>query len=385
MASNELVATDDFLQHLDSRDRVNGLDVNEESLPNVTRTRPIWFAGQSLTRTPIPETQLTHKEGDAAYSDHENSLDVSLMSLANFVQRKFIPEYVQIRRSAGRAHFHAILKHVLCPEDVARAFASSSKKADVKREAIHGWPFMGSLRLSDIDEERIRQLTTTALRHGYSIQTVTHIRNVLRAIFSHAIRACGYGGMNPATNVTLPAMARKKAHTLTLAQLKQVMPVMHYPEKGIALFALLTEMSVAEICGLQWQYVNLSSQGIAVEEDWVPPKTIAVRNQWYRGEFGPVMGSRSRFVPVPELLCSILRDLKNRKQFTMPQDFVLASRNGTPVYPENIAARRLKSIGRANEMPWLSWHVFHRTHISLRSEFGRQLHKEYEKVLPLHM
>jgi integrase len=386
MASNELIAMDDFLQHLDPGDsHSNGLDVSGESLPNVTRSLPIWFTGQSLPRTPNAGDQPTHKENDAAYSEHNNHVDVSLMSLSDFVQRKFIPEYVQIRRSAGRAHFQAILKHVLCPEDVARAFAGNSEKSDAKRKAIQGWPFMGSLRLGDIDEENIQQLTTTALQHGYSIQTVTHIRNVLRAVFSHAVKACGYEGMNPATKVTLPAMARKKAHTLTLAQLKQVMPVMHYPEKGIALFALLTEMSVAEICGLQWQFVNLSSHGIAVEGDWVPPKTIAVRNQWYRGEFGPVMGSRSRFVPVPELLCSILRDLKNRKQFTRPQDFVLVSRSGTPVYPENIAARRLKSIGKANEMPWLSWHVFHRTHISLRSEFGRQLHKEYEKVLPLHM
>src|ERR1700732_3985584 len=191
------------------------------------------------------------------------------MSLAIFVQRKFIPEYVQIRRSAGRAHFHAILKHILSPEDETRAFADKSEKTDVKRKAIHGWPYMGCLRLCEIDEKSVQRLTTVALEHGYSIQTVTHIRNVLRAIFSHAIRACKYEGLNPATQVALPAMARKKAHTLTLAQLKQVMPVMHYPEKGIALFALLTEMSVAEICGLQWQYVNVSSNGIAVEDDWV--------------------------------------------------------------------------------------------------------------------
>jgi integrase len=387
MESNELIATENPVQHLDRRDpRLNGLEVNGESHTTVTRSRrPLWFTGQSLTRSFCPETQLSLAGSDVEYSDQEDQFDVSAMSLADFVQRKFIPEYVQIRRSAGRAHFHAILKHVLCPEDIALAYGGGSEKADVKRKTIQGWPFMGSLRIRDIDENRIQQLTSTALGHGYSIQTVTHIRNVLRAIFSHAIRACGYGGLNPATQVTLPAMTRKKAHTLTLAQLKQVLPVMHYPEKGIALFALLTEMSVAEICGLQWQYVNMTSSGIAADQDWFPPKTIAVRNQWYRGEFGPAIGSRNRFVPVPDLLCSILRDLKSRKQFTRPQDFVIASRSGTPVYPENIAARRLKSIGKAFEMPWLSWHVFHRTHISLRTEFGRHLHKEYEKVLPLHM
>jgi integrase len=386
MGSNELIATEDPLQPLDApRNNSSALEATGESHINLVRPRSIWFTGPSLTDTPGPEAQLTLIGSEAAYPDQVDKADISSMSLAEFVQRKFIPEYVQIRRSAGRAHFHAILKHVLSPADIARAFADGAEKLEIKRKAIPGWPYMGSLLLDEIDEERIQHLTSTALENGYSTQTVTHIRNVIRAVFSHAIRACNYGGINPASQVTLPAISRKKAHTLTLAQLKQVLPVMHYPEKGIALFALLTDMSVAEICGLQWQYANVSTNGVAVEDEWVPPKTIAVRNQWYRGEFGPVMGNRKRFIPVPDLLCTILRDLKSRRPLTRPLDFVLASRSGTPVYPENIAARRLKSIGKGYEMPWLSWHVFHRTHVALRSEFGRQLHKEYEKVMPQHM
>jgi integrase len=386
MESKELITTDILLQPIDHRDkRRHELEAGGGLLANLTRSQSTWFTESGLTRVPGVNIQPALAGSDVACLDQGGRIDVSLMSLGDFVQSKFVPEYVQIRRSAGRTHFQAILKHVLAPEDVARAFADSSDKPEAKRRTIQGWPYLGSFRLCEIGDEHIQHLTSKALEHGYSIQTVTHIRNVLRAIFSHAIRASGYGGINPAAQVTLPAMARKESHTLTLAQLKQVMPALHYPEKGIALFALLTEMSVAEICGLQWQYVNMSRNGFAVEDDWVPPKTIAVRNQWYRGEFGPVIGNRKRFIPVPELLGSTLRDLKSRQQFTRSQDFVLASRSGTPIHPENIAARRLKSIGKAHEMPWLSWHVFHRTHITLRSEFGRLLHTEYEKVLPLRM
>jgi hypothetical protein len=75
--------------------------------------------------------------------------------------------------------------------------------------------------------------------------------------------------------------------------------------------------------------------------------------------------------------------LKHRSPFTGAQDFVLASRSGTPIYPENIAARRLKSVGKALEMPWLSWYVFHRTHLDLKTKLGRHLYREYERVLPL--
>jgi site-specific recombinase XerD len=386
MESQEQFTTDNLLQRSDLSDQsLHEPDGNRASPTNVTRSRSIWTTGVKLARDPIAEAHLTLVASDVSYPDQATHEGISSMRLAEFVQRRFIPEYVEVRRSAGRAHFRAILKHVLSPDQVVRAFDLASEGTNARRKAIHDWPYIGSLRLCEINEGVIQHLTSTALEQGYSIQTVTHIRNVIRAIFSHAIRGRCYSGENPAALVTLPVMARKTAHTLTLAQLKQIMPAMHYPEKGIALFALLTDMSVAEICGLQWQNVNLSSNGIALQDDWIPPKAIAIRNQWYRGELALVMGSRSRFIAVPELLCSILRDLRSRKQFPRPHDFVLASRSGTPVYPENIAARRLKSIGKEFGMPWLSWCVFHRTHFALRSEFGRQLHKEYEKVLPLQM
>jgi integrase len=304
-------------------------------------------------------------------------------SLADFVEHRFIPEYVAIKGSTGRSYFRTILNHVLAPERVARTFASASGKPNNKLESIPGWPYMDSRRLCEIDTEMIQHLTTTALAYGYSTQTATHIRNVIRAIFSHAKRTGCYAGANPATLVTVPAMIRREPHTLSLPQLKQVIEVMRYPEQEITLFELLTEMSLAEICGVQWKHLNLSNVGKFLEGEFVPPKTIAVRKQSCRGKFGDVMDARRRLVHIPDLLCSSLRDLRSSRRVAGPDDFVLASRNGTPVNAENIVARRLKFIGGSLEMPWLSWWVFHRTGINLRSEWGRRLPEELEKILPL--
>jgi integrase len=315
--------------------------------------------------------------------DPETGSESPSINLAEFVKRKFVPEYVSSRRLAGRAHFQSILKHVLTPEQVAHAFEASRDRT-AKLQSIPGWPYLGSLRLGEIDRESIQHLISTALTVGYSTQTATHIRNVVRSIFAHAIRTRYFFDKNPAALVSLPAMKRKELHALTLSQLRQMMQMMRYPEKVITLFVILTGMNVAEICGLQWKYVNLSNDRHLADADWIAPRTIYVRKQSYRGEFGPVIESRKRVVPVPELLFSILRDLKNRERFTGLQDFVLASRSGTPIYPENIAARRLKAIGRALEMPWLSWSVFHRTHLNLKSQFGRHLNKELERILPVN-
>jgi integrase len=383
MGSPTTIVDGDLIQS-DSFDRsCNGESLDGDALTYVSRFSPLLAPAASIARAPNLEHRLTLPTSDDFRSDGEDENKVSAITLAEFVRRRFIPEFVENKRSAGRAHFHEILKFILRSEKAAYAPWQTFERTNVKRKAINSWPYIDSLLLRDISEDTVRHITATALESGYSIQTATHIRNVIRAIYSHAIGACGYEGRNPAALVTLPAVVQKNAHTLTLAQLAEVMALMRFPERAIALFVLQTEMNLVEICGLQWRHVNLTGNGYSVDGDWIHARTIAVRNQWYRGEFRPVTGIRKRVVQVPELLCSNLRNLKCRKQFIGPQDFVLASQSGSPVYPGNIAKRRLKSIGQSCDMPWLSWQVLHRTQIRLRSEFGRRLHKEYEKVLPL--
>lgn len=345
--------------------------------------RSTWVTPPTVIRRAYTEAPPVDEPGVRPQKDLADPHSGPSTSIGEFVERRFIPEHVAIKRPAGRSYFRTILNHVLPPEQVARAFAVGPENPSNKLKAIPDWPYMQSVQLSEVSPEMIQHLTARALEQGYSIQTATHIRNVIRVIFSHAIRTGCYTGANPANLVTLPAMTRKEAHTLSLEQFKEVVHAMHYPEREIALFAILTDMSVAEICGLQWKYLNTSNVNRLVDEEFIPPKTIAVRKQSYRGQFGVVTASRRKFIRVPDVLCAVLQDLKNRKQFTAPHDFVLISRNGTPVHPENIAARRLKTIGRSLKMPWLSWRDFHRTRVMLKSEFGRKLNEEFERIIRL--
>jgi site-specific recombinase XerD len=149
-----------------------------------------------------------------------------------------------------------MLKHVLTPERVDRVFGMKPGRG--RRDALANWPNLESMPPDEITAERISNLLSTALRQGYSIQTITHIRNVIRSIFNHAQKSGHFNGKNPATLVVLPAMTQKEASSLTLDQLRQVIHLMRYPVRELAVSALLTEMSVAEICGLKWKYVNLS-------------------------------------------------------------------------------------------------------------------------------
>jgi integrase len=358
----------------------SGIAVELNSARNANRPQSPPIAGTCVTRLPDSEQRRVWEVRLEAPPNGAHPVPHSAMTILEFVERKFIPEFVSTKRRASRSYFRAVLKYVLHPEQVIRAFGATGARARNKLTAIAGWPYLDSLQMSEINPEIIQHLTSTAMKHGYSTQTATHIRNVIRSVFSHAIHTGCYSAPNPAALVTLPSMTRKEPRALSLAQLKDVMNAMRHPEKNIAAFALLTEMSLAEICGLQWKYLNLSPSGRLVEEEFVPPRTIAVRLQSYRGEFGAVPQNRRRFVRVPDVLFSLLRDLKTRSDFTAPQDFVLVSRNGTPIHPENIAARRLKSIGRSVAAPWLSWRVFNQTRINLRSEAGRNLNEEFERI-----
>jgi integrase len=335
------------------------------------------FLGESSAAELSMSFELGRHRREAA-KEHAN---VFAMSLADFVERKFLPEHVADKTPAGRAHFLGMLKHVLTPDRVDRAFGVTPGHHGRRNAPAH-WPYMGSMRLDDITAERIHNLLSTALQQGYSIQTITHIRNVIRSIFSHAQKTGHFAGKNPATLVALPAMARKETASLTLDQLHQVIQLMQYPVRELTVLALLTEMSVAEICGLKWKYVNLSYDRRRVDGEWLSAKTMAIRTQSYRSTVSSAIEPRQRNIHIPELLCGILDDLKSRKNFTGPEDFVLTSRSGTPISQDNLAARKLKSIGKSLGMPWLSWSVFIRTRVALASEFGNLLQDELKRIIP---
>jgi integrase len=313
-----------------------------------------------------PERQTTERP------DQHDRVPQSLTTIADFVENLFVPEHVATKGLSGRTHFQAILKHVLPPEEVDRMFHVDTQKSTARLTAVPDWPYLGKVRLCDTRPDDVQRLISAALDRGYSTQTVTHIRNVVSAIFEHAKKKQWFAGDNPALKATLPVMTRKGAHALTLAEAKEVLGAMQYPEKEMALITVLTNMNVSEICGVQWKHVNLTEAWSHADGASIPPRTIAVRKQWYLGELSTVTGKRNRIQPIPEPLLPILLELSRRDKYTKPDDFVLVSRAGTPIKANNIVARRLKPIGKDLQIPRLSWNVIRRSRSTLAYELGTQ-------------
>jgi integrase len=301
----------------------------------------------------------------------ELKVESSGITIREFVERFFVPEHVAMKTRSGRIHYQAMLKHVIKPAEVDCIFQIGAEAPKSKLKEVPDWPYLGNTLLSETRPENVQRIVSAALIHGYSAQTATHIRSTIFSVFEYAIKGRWITGPNPAKWAARPEMIRKETQALTLTQTKQVLEVMQCPEKEMALIALTTGMNIAEICGLQWKFVNLTSDSCDSGGQPIPPRTIAVRKQWYRG-YGLMNGrkGRARELPIPDPLLPVLLGLRNRAAFTGPDDFVLVSRDGRPINDRTIAVSRLGPIGDQFEIPGLSWHVFGRTRMNLLYEFG---------------
>ncbi len=296
----------------------------------------------------------------------------SQLTFADFVKERFVPEHVASKKKAGRMHYKAMLKHIITPNVVERIFQTNGARSTNNLQADSDWPYLNNFRLHEVNSDDLQRLILAAMARGYSMQTVVHIRNVISAIFTHAKKTSYFAGDNPAKQVELPKWPRRSKPTLTLDQVRDVYGLMRYPEREMMLIAILTGMNVIEICGLQWKCVNLTGACLGDDGDAIPPISIAIKNQCFRGEFDEVRVSRVRNVAIPELLLPILLKLRARPNFNGPDDFVLVSRFGTPINPMNITARRLRPIANGLEIPGLSWSLLRKAHNSLAAEFGAE-------------
>lgn len=321
-----------------------------------------------------PEGPADHVSARASAQGASHREPVQEMTVAEFVEHKFLPEHIATKRTPGRRHYQAILKHIISPDYVDRIFGVDGQQSRAKLKTNPNWPYVDNVRLLDVHPEHVQRLISVALATGYSTQTAKHIRNVVSSMISHAIKEGCFMGGNPAILVPPPGMQRKTPHALTFEQTVRVLQAMRHPELEMTLIVILTGMNVAEICGLQWKFVNLSDRDASREGEFILSNTIAVRKQWYRGELSSVPEGRRKNVPIPNLLKKNLLRLSQAR--VERQDFVFVSRTGKPINQTNIAARRLKSIGEQLEIPWLSWQVFRRTRLRLADEFGAQLQHE---------
>lgn len=225
-------------------------------------------------------------------------------------------------------------------------------------------PVIGRKRLATLEPGDVERAIARAREAGKSSETAKHVRKVISAIYTKAKRLRIASGDNPASlaDVPLPQPVRPKV-ALSASQMMQVLSMLTEPVRTMALTAVLTSMNVSELCGLRWKHLNLTPEWTTLEDDGLPPFTIAVRQHFSRGDVGSLKtGNRKRDVPLPPQLVSALAALKQRAKFVGLEDVVFCSRRGTPISENNTRRRVLNPMAEVLGVVRMSWHVLRYTH-----------------------
>lgn len=318
---------------------------------------------------------MTEKEAQRmAWDNYLSRLDQnirtpqSIMTVREFVERKFQPEHVALLKPGGRAHYAVHLKIVL--DGVPQEKERSRNKGEAE-ESTPRTCGLGELRLRDVSTEDCQRLVSAALSRGYSVQYAAHVRNAISAIFTHAESKEWFSGKNPAKRVNLPEMERRELRALTFDQVSRLISAVDETTRAMVFCAVLTSMNIAEVLGLRWKRVNLTIAWASIDGEALPPMHIAVREQWYLRQYGTLKkGSRRRNVPIPPELADALAPLLKRKHHKGPEDAVFASTSGKPIDPANTLKRKIRPAATALGMPWIGWHSLRRTFATLADEAG---------------
>jgi integrase len=228
---------------------------------------------------------------------------------------------------------------------------------------------IGAMRLRDVRREDLQRLVGLVRLRGYSTQSVRHVKTVASAIFTHAQKEDWLSDRNPAQFVELPEIVRATPHALSFQQVTDLLQVLPGVVRLMVFLAVMTSMNIAEICGLKWKRLNLTTEPIIMDAELLPPFRAAVREQWYLGEWGSVKAkSRRRDVPLPRWIVEQFIELKRRDQWVGPEDPVFTGATGKPLCENAILQRHLRPAGTKLGMPWLSWHDLRRTFATLADQ-----------------
>lgn len=268
----------------------------------------------------------------------------AVVTVEEFVRVKFRPEHIELRlRRSTRKFTENILKN-------------------------HILPTLGAMKLREVRRDHIQQIVSGIIGKGKSVQTAKHVKNIVSAIFRHAIECEWISSANPAAHVRLPEMERRIMPALSFQQVSNLLAVLQSPYREMVMFAVLTGLNIAEVLGVCWQAVNLSDRPVFSNGETLPPWTVAVRQQWYRGAYSPTKAkNRIRNVPVPVALRSVLTVMSQRQKWNGPTDPVFVARTGKPADEHNIMRRHIKPAAEQLGMR-VSWHVFRRTFSTLSDQ-----------------
>jgi integrase len=204
-------------------------------------------------------------------------------------------------------------------------------------------------------------------REGVQLANGTRakIRNIMSAIYSHAIR-WEWIDKNPITSVRQSAKRRNPPDILSAEELTAFLNALPEPLRTAVEVDAFTGLRRGELIGLQWQDVDFEKLVIHVRRSIVlmvegPPKTEASRKD----------------VPLDAILAESLLRLRGSSPYRGPTNWVFAShrmKGRQPLWPESLWRRYGKpAVRRAGISKRVGWHTFRHSYTTLLKDNGEDI------------
>jgi hypothetical protein len=233
------------------------------------------------------------------------------ITVQEFIEQRFFPDHVSNLRLATRRVYKSILYgHIVAA--------------------------YGDTQLRHLGVLDLQRLCNLKRDNGYSAETLKHIKAYASAFLEYA-KDLGIITSNPARAIRLPRRHDKNVRvTPDEAQAGNLLAVVRRPAfrpiYEMVFFSCCTSVHYAEMAGLRIRRLNLTSEATIADGQNLPAYSVAIREDYYRGEFGPTKNKGRERIEglasdlVPRLLAHLARS-----QFLGPDDLVFCDEGGKPM------------------------------------------------------
>jgi integrase len=212
---------------------------------------------------------------------------------------------------------------------------------------VHLIPAFGAELVAEITRLDVQQFINSKRLAGYSVQTLTHLKNLLSKVLGSAVR-WNLAVSNPAREIELPPMVRKRTpRVLTPEEISALRANIREPARTVFLCGILMGLRIGEILALQAGDIDLLKS------------RIYIRRDVYRGHVGtPKTAASARVLPLPDAALPLLAFHCQGKK---PDDWLFPSAAGSPLHDRNLLRREIRPVCDKLEMQRFGWHSLRHT------------------------
>jgi integrase len=235
-------------------------------------------------------------------------------------------------------------KHELVPE--RKAFATIESTGHYLKRHIEAK--FGSKRLLEIRTVDVEKWLHSL---NYAPGTRSKIRNIMSALFNHAMRH-EWMDRNPITKVRTSAKRLRETDVLTPAEFAALLPELKLRERTMVVLAGSTGLRRSELVALTWSDIDLELM------------QVNVRRSCVRNHFGDTKTEASRKpVPLHPSVAKTLAAWREETPYPADDDFVFASwrlHGKKPVTPDMVLKKVIRpALERAGiTEKVIGWHSF---------------------------